>query len=470
MSTENIQDIYNLLKRDLKAGNIIVTTRTNMDEKEVLEDELMLSYESRSDIPILKVRRNGEIVPIFTDSDVILNELLQNILKIGTNSEDSGYSPSIYYTVAKSATGLGEGKLDNTFVTTDEHIHELFDEVAKLGNKLIPYINHSTIKGENYRLLPYMDGSHVYINLIDIVKEIRKEFTADENGKLVDRSIVTMTDMFKYAYQKIEATKMFLATAIADLDGKLNQYIADTSDIHKDLSNKATAVGLLADANMKAVNDMRDEVNVILSSVEKTFRPIRFRTAVQPEGMDVATVLISAAVAGVVMPNGEFFITEALTGIQTVQIGHGVASTNNTGAIKPTSWKFFQTHPCPDTFIYGVNLNNRFDNDNISFEVYLKGDTEYILYSRYVDSVEISTVLSGNHPTGSVLVNGVNGYLPAVSVSSGPEDIKKISNYSYTYYSGITAVRSITFGREGYTMFIDDNIDSSKTISEGGEV
>ncbi|MGL5714047.1 MAG: hypothetical protein ACRCX2_13580 [Paraclostridium sp.] len=411
---KNIHEIYQSLERSIKAGLIHVSIRTDADEANAMEGELIIDYSFDENSPVLKVIRNGQPKFLYTESDRLFREFKNNVFQIGTNDVGNGYQPSIYFKVKST-----DGPFDKQAVT------EFYNEFKNNPN-LKPYLKNVKQNGEVHQLYPYSDTNHVYFDLSDILEGAQ--------------DVVTVSEVIKSIFDEVNRIYKDLTDIINDLKANIEVVRADFREVDRLQDLLLSTLKDANDANLEALSELEGKQNDLLANTEKAIRKLEF-TLTHPSGQRVVPVVFTL---GGGKPVSDGIVEQFMSSIYIAsndftaiaKIGDEVRwKGGNFSTTNAHDWILSKTVASPNSIhIYDVK---QIAND--SFLVYLRTGG-YAIFNKYIEDLKITPYPNGygQYPVHSDINVVLNAFV------NGPE--YKSREYTHRFSNGLFVSKALVFG------------------------
>lgn len=367
-------DLLLMLERVIKSGIISTVLRTENEQGEAVENELIIDYTVDPKAPVLKVKRDDEWKIIRTESDVLFREFKSKVLQMGTGDSGDGYSPSVFFK-------LHNDTRDDTKFSPE--VISKFYRDYKTDTALRPFLHHVNLNGSVKKLYPFMDSGHVYLDISEVIS------SDTEDIKSIGVVLSELWTRFDTLCSNIELTVNSMNEKLASIKTDLKAEDDSRDKLISDISKSTT----------KNTNDIANLKSQVLDIVESMDVKILSKDLkiTHPDGVRVVPVVFNytngnnSMANGVKdLMNGSIYISSSSLE-QIVKIGnellvHGGAFSNSTEQLE---WTLSQTRATPTTKIYDV-----VQLSSSSFLVYLRtGD--YIVQSKYLDMLTITPYPNG---------------------------------------------------------------------------
>lgn len=270
MKFSNMNEIFLMLERAVKAGLIHVTLRDETEIGSATEGEMIIDYTFDPKAPVLKVMRNGKPEFLYTESDRLFREFRSKVFQIGTGESGDGYSPSIYFK-------LNNGTNENSGFDKDT-VTAFYNEFKNNPN-IKPYLKRVKNSTGEHALYPYTDSDHIYLDISEI-------FNTDT------QDVRTVTEVFQEIWNAILSVKNALQDSIENIKKTMENITKDFNDVDTIQDALLNTLNDTNNANLDAIKNLQNEFDNLLSNVEGAIRPVGL-TLSHPSGDVVIPVLFT---------------------------------------------------------------------------------------------------------------------------------------------------------------------------------
>lgn len=371
MKFSNMNEIFLMLERAIKAGLIHTVLRDETEIVNATEGEMIIDYTYDPKAPVLKVIRNGSPEFLYTESDRLFRDFRDRVFQVGTNNTGDGYSPSIYFK-------LNNGTNENSGFDKDT-VTAFYNEFKNNPN-IKPYLKKVKNSEGEHTLYPYTDSDHIYLDLSEI-------FETNE------QDVRTITEVFNEIWTAVSNMKNALEDSINNVKNTMTQITKDFNDV--DIIQDAL-LGTLNDtnnANLEAIKNLQIEFDKLLGDVEGAIRPVGL-SLTHPSGDVVVPVLFTIS-GGRDIANGikELFLASIYiadnNNQQYAKIGSDIMSEGGNFGSSELNLEWVTKRMGGTTTIYDCKQVN-----NNQFVVLLRTGN-YRVFNKYVDTLIIEPKPNG---------------------------------------------------------------------------
>lgn len=366
-------DLLLMLERVIKSGIISTVLRTENEQGEAVDNEVIIDYTIDPKAPVLKVKRNGAWKILRTESDVLFREFKAKVLQMGTGNDGDGYNPSIFFKLHEDSKG------DTKF--SPEVISKFYAQY-KTDKDLRPYLHHVNLNGTVKKLYPFMDSGHVYLDISEIIS------TETEDIKSIGEVLAEL-------WSRFDALCTNIKNIINDMTAKLENMKNDMEANDNDRNVLLADIKRSTTKNENDLANLKIDVTHIVDSMDVKMMSKDFKLT-HPSGTRVVPVVFTYTNGNNNMGNG---VKDLMNGSiyissssleQIAKVGNELLIHGGVfGGGEQLEWTLNQTKATPTTKIYDV-----VQLSSSSFLVYLRtGD--YKIQSKYLDMLNITPYPNG---------------------------------------------------------------------------